>query len=998
MQLFGKYKYWSLFSLILVVGVFVYGYSAQAGVFEDVILSIVGVVIAMIINVLGLLVTILLRAIIFISKYNNFAQSAPVVLGWTIIRDLCNMFFILIVLVIAFATILHFEKYSIKNLLVKVIVMAILINFSKLICAVIIEGANVIMMTFVAGFESKGAEGMSQALGIDKMQTLSNIPSGTNTNLVNPQTKVGTGSTFWDVLLLYILALVYMLVATVVLLAMCGVLLMRMIFIWIYIVLSPLAYLASTMPATESMARDWWTKFTSYVMTGPILAFFIWLSLAVLSGTTGGDPDAVTVNMMGSNANGTSKAVANSQITTTNFFIGYAIAIGLLIGGLVVSKQYGGQVGSAAGWGLKKIQDGAGWAKKQAGNAVKFTGEKAWSGAKYGAGLAGAGVKSLDQAATGGMGSRTLGTIKDNMNRRGLAKVKDGILGMANMAIGKAKGEDRSFYETHRKANEIKQAVAKQGHWIDPNTKVKYEKNVDGYITANGKRFTGDKKSDDELKTNIEGHAVALKARGDVMADLSQGWVASAHGVKARKEREEADAKEIEKFKPDYKNYTESELAEVYHATTNVNRRRAILQQAADKGFTSEFFGKIVPDPNKDIERKAKVYDKQYQLDSSGSMNIHDNNRIADEYSDTNLDMDKFDWKDEAQVANLSKKLAMQQVMAAKGIWDQYLDTLSAENKSMAISDLSAMQRKAQEPARNNPEVKRNFQEAQALFKDHKQEGKAFGNTVVKTRADYVFELDNDVQAKAFEKLVQKGDIKLSEQKINHLDAHALSKIIKHTLKAEGRERFNADVNKVDKEGDKSYANKMADAALILAEDIEDANPDAVTDRDSKEGQEAFNWRKDNLRLKGNIGQAFSQPDGEVNLKDVAHFAKGASSKELGQIDATLLKGDAKSIDILKQIAGSITHTKLNGLQRQGDNQDLVNMIAEQMAKINHVEAPKLRESVSADINVDVDACKINDLIIKEMGKSTNPKAHEKLSDYEQINKFREDVVNIVNV
>ena len=63
------------------------------------------------------------------------------------------MFFVVVLLIIALATILNQEKYSYKTWLPKLILMAVLINFSKMICGLIIDVAQVVMMTFVNAFK-----------------------------------------------------------------------------------------------------------------------------------------------------------------------------------------------------------------------------------------------------------------------------------------------------------------------------------------------------------------------------------------------------------------------------------------------------------------------------------------------------------------------------------------------------------------------------------------------------------------------------------------------------------------------------------------------------------------------------------------------------------------------------------------------------------------------------------------------------------------------------
>src|SRR3990167_2811170 len=62
--------------------------------------------------------------------------------GWTFSRDIVNIFFIFILLFIAIATILGIESYGAKSLLARLIVVALLVNFSLLATRGIIYVSN----------------------------------------------------------------------------------------------------------------------------------------------------------------------------------------------------------------------------------------------------------------------------------------------------------------------------------------------------------------------------------------------------------------------------------------------------------------------------------------------------------------------------------------------------------------------------------------------------------------------------------------------------------------------------------------------------------------------------------------------------------------------------------------------------------------------------------------------------------------------------------------
>jgi hypothetical protein len=66
-----------------------------------------------------------------LAKYNGYVDAPIVILGWTMIRDIANMFFVVVLLVIAFGTILGLEQYEWKKTMVNFILAAIFINFSN---------------------------------------------------------------------------------------------------------------------------------------------------------------------------------------------------------------------------------------------------------------------------------------------------------------------------------------------------------------------------------------------------------------------------------------------------------------------------------------------------------------------------------------------------------------------------------------------------------------------------------------------------------------------------------------------------------------------------------------------------------------------------------------------------------------------------------------------------------------------------------------------------
>lgn len=366
----------SFFLLVLFsgIGIFFLAPTVHAS-FADTMGNIVGGLIGIIISALGVILALVIKVLVIVAQYSDFIDSAAVSNGWKIVRDLCNMFFVLVLLIIAFATILKIENYSYKKYLPKLILMAILINFSKTICGLLIDFAQVIMLTFVNAFKDVAGGNLISNLGITDVMTLA---------------KNSKDVGFWAIISAYVLGLIYVLIALVVIVTMLAMLVMRIVMIWIYVVLSPAAYLFSAFPGGQKYASQWWDEFTKNLIVGPVLAFFIWLSFISLQGVDqvpgfasdtstaaglAGDMNIDTSSATDKNPDGT--PFAASKASTPGVLIKFVIGIGMLIGGLKVSQQIGGAAGSIAGKGMTAIQKGTVFAGKGALGAAGWVGRQA---------------------------------------------------------------------------------------------------------------------------------------------------------------------------------------------------------------------------------------------------------------------------------------------------------------------------------------------------------------------------------------------------------------------------------------------------------------------------------------------------------------------------------------------------------------------------------------------------------------------------------------------
>lgn len=290
---------------------------------------VVGGIAQLIVKTGGIIITFTMDLVVQIAQYNDFIKETGIVSAWVIIRDFCNMLFILILLIIAFATILRQDNYSVKKLLPKLLMMAVLINFSRTIVGIMIDASQIVMLTFVSTFADAKGNFVSM-LKITEM--LSFI-----------QHSDGVAITLNDVAVASILAVLFIAVAAIAMLAILAVFAMRMVMLWILVTLSPLAFLLMVFPGGQKYASQYWGKLNTYLINGPILAFFIWLSLA-------------TLNQF--NAKVFTTSVTDVSAATASFeggnYMSFVLAIAFLIGGLMISSEIGGL---GASWGFNMVNN-----------------------------------------------------------------------------------------------------------------------------------------------------------------------------------------------------------------------------------------------------------------------------------------------------------------------------------------------------------------------------------------------------------------------------------------------------------------------------------------------------------------------------------------------------------------------------------------------------------------------------------------------------------------
>lgn len=230
------------------------------------IAAIISVLVNLIITVVGQITTLLLVPIMraLLSIQVSDAQFASIIVsGWVIVRNIANIFFMLALILISLATLFQVEKYNYKHLLVQVVFMALLVNFSLVIARVILGIADTIQAQFIPFGNPDVINNLAYQLIVKanvNTYSFTEILNGTFSMVVQP-----------------IFHLIFALGAFAAFAAITVFLLIRIIAIMLLLVTSPFAYVGRIFGSGQgsNMSSKWWSEFLKYAFFTPILAFFL---------------------------------------------------------------------------------------------------------------------------------------------------------------------------------------------------------------------------------------------------------------------------------------------------------------------------------------------------------------------------------------------------------------------------------------------------------------------------------------------------------------------------------------------------------------------------------------------------------------------------------------------------------------------------------------------------------------------------------------------------
>ena len=539
--------------------------------------------------------------------------QAGVETAWTAFRDIANILIIGLLTFIAISMILDIKEFGQKKLVARVLIVAILINFSLLFTKMAIDASNytATMIYRAAALGPSDSLTNTGAAAIpsigDRFMDLTGIQSIAGDTLKNSAEVLWYQGLVQEIIYATSNFLLVSGAATILLYGSFLLLARALMIIFLFIT-AAIAFTTLLLPKLQTSSTFGWNAWLRSLLQvsvlAPIMMILLWATLRV--GT----------DLMSSPAfsAGRSKAGAFIIDPTTaggaNWLIGYLIILGLLYGAFRISSSFAGAAGKINfTGGLSSLGLSA------LGNATGFLGRQTVG--RYAANLGGKLEKSARTANADTAGGRFAQRLYDFGARqaKGIAKrdfnVLQGSLGKAiakssgttaDKLFGKSKGgfsgrqgeymkKEAEFARRVALTDKDKEEIAKKGieqvRKENPDMDRRYKEAEQAHEDA---RATQEVIKRDAEKRKSEIGAAMSKQ----LTELTKAREAARTGDAAARDRMAELTQSVEAHKANM-NEQEQRIKEATQATTDIKRnfdqiRETTHQAAVDAGYIPEKF------------------------------------------------------------------------------------------------------------------------------------------------------------------------------------------------------------------------------------------------------------------------------------------------------------------------------------------------------------------------------------------------------------------------
>ena len=205
-------------------------------------------------------------ATFFLETNVDYIGSDQVKDAWNIMRSFANVVFVIVFMVIIYSqlTSTGINNYGVKKMLPRLIIAAILVNLSLVICQIAVDISNILGHNLKAIFETLTQQTVSYSP--DNPVVTDFVAGGVKIAVVIAAVLAGGLGLAFAYSAPVLLAVILSLLMTILILVV------RIALVIILIIISPLAFVAFLLPNTEQWFKKWYKMFFALLMVFPIIS------------------------------------------------------------------------------------------------------------------------------------------------------------------------------------------------------------------------------------------------------------------------------------------------------------------------------------------------------------------------------------------------------------------------------------------------------------------------------------------------------------------------------------------------------------------------------------------------------------------------------------------------------------------------------------------------------------------------------------------------------
>lgn len=274
---------------------------------------------------------------------------------WSAFRDIGNILMIGMLAFISISMILGIQSYGSRSLIVRVLIVAALINFSLFFSQIIIDASNFVAHQFFTSIQtSNGTTDKNATIAnafVNKMgvKGVWDTKASLEAMVQNPDKGVGASS-IWPILGFSIVGSFMFIAVTAILLYGAFLMLSRAVLLVFLMVTSSVAFASYLVPKLKGWGWDrWWDSLFQASFFGPLLTLFLWASLVILNKVepVGGTSSLGTI---------VASAGTKASVDAWKAIVIFAVVVGFLYASIKAASSLSGQI-----TGMGAARKGVAW-------------------------------------------------------------------------------------------------------------------------------------------------------------------------------------------------------------------------------------------------------------------------------------------------------------------------------------------------------------------------------------------------------------------------------------------------------------------------------------------------------------------------------------------------------------------------------------------------------------------------------------------------------------